>query len=156
MATFSEFIKSPKGMALVIGVPVAAGGIAVAYILLSRKTNVTVTVDKPTVNLCQDKYTITATVTDGFGRPIANEPITFRFYIAGTKVGEDYNSMTSADGTCSVTICWQTRTDVPSQHIDTEARYQVTHEVECRGAKGYASNTLVLPVCTNIPCSCPR
>jgi hypothetical protein len=155
MVTFGEFVRSRKGMALVIGAPVAVGGITVTYILLSKKTNVTVAIDKATVNLCADRYTITATVTDGFGRPIANEPITFRFYIGGTQVGTDYNSMTAADGTCSVTLCWQTNPDVTAQHIDTEARYSVTHEVECRGAKGYASNTLVLPVCTNLPCTCP-
>jgi hypothetical protein len=155
MASFSEFVRSKKGMALVIGAPVAVGGITATYILLSKKTNVTVATDKPTAVFCKDYYTITATVTDGFGRPIANEPVTFRFYIQGTKVGEDYNSMTSADGTCSVTLCWMTKPDITPQHIDTEERVDIIHEVECRGAKGYATVTEVLQVCTNLPCTCP-
>jgi hypothetical protein len=155
MATFQEFIKSPKGMALVIGAPVAAGGIIAAYVLLSKKVNITVAVDKPTVNLCKDYYTISATVTDGFGRPIANEEIIFRFYIEGQKIGEDIKRTTGADGTASMRICWQTSSTAPAQHIDTEGRYQVINEVECRGVKSSAANVLVLPVCTNIPCSCP-
>lgn len=147
----------PKMLALTI-VPVAGFAAGLAFYFSKKRTRiVTVAVDKPQVAVCypaaelSNWYTVTVTITDGFGNPVSEE-FTFNIYIGGEQESSR-TVKTDASGTWSATICWQAPT-APSQHIDTEERITVVHEAICKNAKGTATVTLVAPVCLSLPCTC--
>jgi hypothetical protein len=137
MATFREFIKSPKGMALVIGAPVAAGGIIGFYILASKMRKVSITATPETTRCDRTKAcTITVTITDLFGRPVANEEFTLNLYVYGQLVtSETYK--TASNGQWTATWIWlhcEQSTSCPISQTESWGDITVTLEAVCKGA----------------------
>jgi hypothetical protein len=138
-----EWMKSPKGMAFIgagIAVPV---GIGAFYIYKLRQTIVTVTMSSREIKACGAPVTITATVTDGFGRPRAFEPV--RWFVDGVE-RKDWAGLTDPAGKHVLHI-W-----VPcgkSPHQDTTERFSVTFTAVARDAAGSATGSVVFEECTN-------
>jgi len=138
-----------KRKAAMIAVPCVGAGLGLTFLLYRMKqTIITVATSKAVHYACkptEDTYTLTVTITDGFGRPRANESFTLRTYINGTKVSED-TFTTDSEGQWSGTLYWYGCRKA-TEHQDTEARYTATHEVTCRGAVGKASIVVVFWAC---------
>jgi len=156
MATFKEFIKSPKGVATVIGSSAAAVGIVGFYLFQSRRRVISIVFDKPSVKACTpDSQGVTITITDGFGRPLANKEFTLQIYFDSSPAfSEPVKLKTGADGTWR--SAWSEQdwfTSSPS-HVDTDVSETVTWEVGCDGYTATASYTAVFTACTNFSLCC--
>jgi len=147
-----EWLKTPRNV-LLVTVPVVGLGLGgTFYFLKKRQQIVTVTVDQAVATLCKTWITITVTITDGFGNPCPNETFTLRIYLEATLV-EERTLTTGPDGTWVSKVCWHAP-EAPSQHVDTETRLTVTYTAEAPRAKGSATHVIVVPACTNLPCTC--
>ena len=152
-----EWYKEPKKLMLV-AVPAVGivSGLAFYYMKKNQRI-VTVSAEPAEVALCKPSgdltnwYTVTVTITDGFGNPVEEE-FTHIIYLEGIEKGRETHR-TGPDGTWKMQYCWQA-TEAEPMHIDTEFRQTVMHTVECKGAKASTTITLVIPVCLDLPCSC--
>jgi hypothetical protein len=100
---------SPKVVAAV-ALPVVGVGFGLTFYLMKAKQRViTLTADKTTAGVCIDWVTFTGTVTDGFGRPVANETVTI--FADGQSIGD---VQTDVNGNFGFRIFWHTN----NQHID--------------------------------------
>jgi hypothetical protein len=145
--TMPEWMKSPRGMALIgagIGVPVA---IAAFYAYKLRQTIVTVTTSRADQVACDPTtdVTVTVTVTDGFGRPRAFEPLHLEAYIDGGLLGKT-DVVTSPAGDFRFTIGakdWCRK----SEHIKTDQTATLTITATARNVTGAASITVKFKAC---------
>jgi hypothetical protein len=144
-----EWVKSPKGIALIgagIGIPAA---IAAFYIVKLRQTIVTVTTSRPDQIACDPTtdVTVTITVTDGLGRPRAFEPLTIELFIDGMSAGK-WDVRTNPAGAFTFSLPakgWCSRVS----HTDTEETFMLTIMGTAREASGVAAITVKVKACTN-------
>jgi len=144
--------KEPKKLMLVAVPAVGIVGGLAFYFMKKNQRIVTVSVEPAEATLCQTWYTVTVTITDGFGNPVEEE-FTHIIYLEGQEKGRETHK-TGPDGTWKMQYCWHAAEAEP-MHIDTEIRATVTHTVECKGTKASANLALVMPVCLDLPCNCP-
>jgi hypothetical protein len=101
----------PRTAAL-IAVPMVGAGVGVTFYVMKMKQRViTLTADKAQAKVCTDWVTFTGTVTDGLGRPVANETVTV--YADGQSLG---TVTTDVNGNFGFKLFWHTN----NQHIDTD------------------------------------
>ena len=102
---------SPKTVALIAVPMVGVGFGATFYVMKLKQRVITLTADKAQATVCRDYVTFTGTVTDGLGRPVANETVTV--YADGQNLG---TLTTDANGNFGFQIFWHTN----NQHIDRD------------------------------------
>jgi hypothetical protein len=157
MVTFREFIRSPKGIATVVGASAAAAGVVGFYIMMSRRRVITVAFDKSTVKACTAGETngVTISIADGFGRPLPFKKFYLQVYFDSYPAFEEPVQLTTgADGTWRLSWSEEDWYSGTAHHVDTQKSETITWEVTCDGQTGYGSYTAVFTACTNFTTCC--
>jgi hypothetical protein len=136
-------------------VPATLGISLVYYMKKKAQRLVTVTLSPTDIKICTDWQTISIAVTDGFGKPAANETVTISAYLDGVQAGSPQDFTLGADGTLSLRVCWYYNPAAPVSHVDADKKHLLTYRVTCKGNYTEANGSLTEPTCTDIPGSCP-
>jgi hypothetical protein len=135
---------SPKTVALTV-VPIAGVGVGVTFYIMKLKQRIlTLTADKAQAKVCTDWVTFTGTVTDGFGKPVANETITV--YADGEQIGTVNSDM---NGNFGFRLFWHTN----NKHLDHDGSGTV-NITACVGK--YCSPPVSVLVTWTACTQCPR
>jgi len=142
-------------LASAVAVP-ATLGLGLTYYMKKKAMRlITVTLSPADIKICTDWQTISIAVTDGFGKPAANETITITTAVDGMQVGAPQSFTLGADGTLSLKVCWYYNPEAPTSHVDADKKRLLTYRVECKGYYAEANGSLTEPACTDVPGSCP-